>query len=163
MGANSGTAFERQLELIFQAYLKQGRAKIEKVDPPTKVLGRKVLFMPNPWLDFAGSWTEQGGRMLMIEAKTTQKPTLALGGSRGLTESQWQNAMDWARAGAMVLILWEHRGEIRATTPAMAMRACRENERKSLRWCDAHRLPKGSGWVTFDPLTWALCLTESPE
>lgn len=158
-GTNQGTAFERELETIFEAYAKQGRAKIHKVDPPTKVLGRKVLFMPNKWLDFCGAWTEQGGRLLMIEAKRTDKPRLALGGTGGLSETQWHNAMDWQRAGAMVLILWQYRGEIRATTPAMGMAACRENDRKSLRWCDAHRLPRGLGWVTFDPLKWAASLT----
>jgi hypothetical protein len=159
-GRNNGTAFERQLETIFAAYLKQGRAKIEKVDPPTKVLGRKVLFMPNPWLDFAGVWTERDGRTLLIEAKTTLKPTLELGGTHGLTKAQWGNAMDWQRAGAMVLLLWEHKGEIRVTTPSMAMADCREQDRKSLRWCDAHKLPQGIGWVTFDPLTWAARLTD---
>lgn len=159
-GKNNGTAFERDLQTIFDAYLNQGRAKIHKVDPPTKVLGKKVLFLPNDWLDFAGTWTERGGRALVIEAKTTQEPTLPLGGSRGLTETQWRNAMDWQRAGAMVLLLWEFCGEIRVTTPTMAMHACRENDRKSLRWCDAHKLPTGTGWVRFDPLTWAARLTD---
>lgn len=159
-GKNNGTAFERQLAGIFEAYLKQGRAKIEKVDAPTKVLGRKVLFMPNPWLDFAGVWTERQGRAILIEAKTTEKPTLELGGTHGLSKAQWDNAMDWQRAGAVVLLLWHHRGEIRVTTPSMAMADCREQNRKSLRWCDAHPLPRGIGWVTFDPLTWAARLTD---
>lgn len=159
-GANRGTEFERELETIFSAYLAQGRACIKKIDAPTKVMGKRVIFLENPWLDFGGAWTERGGRLIKIEAKTTEEPTLRIGGTGGLTESQWGNAMDWQRAGALVLILWRYKGEIRVTTPAMAMHACRENDRKSLRWCDAHPLPTGHGWVRFDPLTWAARLTD---
>lgn len=174
MGANSGTAFERQLVQIFDGYAKQRRAKIHKVDPPHKVVTRRiagrwvqqVILEENPWLDFAGSWAEAGGRMLVIEAKTTREPRLPLRvakGASGLSDEQWRNGIDWQRAGAMVLILWEHRGEIRATTPAMAAHAARELGRKSIRWCDAHPLPRGLGWVRFDVLSWALQICKNAK
>lgn len=164
-GQNDGTAFERELELLFEAYTKQGRAKVHKVDPPTKTFNvkgkpgmRRTVNLANPFLDFTGAWTEQGGRALLIEAKHTEKPRLPLGGDEGLTAEQWANAMDWHRAGAMVLILWRHAGEVRVTTPALAMAAAREYDRKSIRWADAHRLPAGYGFIRYDPLRWAEAL-----
>jgi len=161
MGRNQGTEFENELKLIFSAYKTQGRATLEKVDPPSKVLGNRVIYMENPFLDFVGSWTEQGGRALFIEAKATDEPRLLIGGksnSNGMKDNQLANALAWWRAGAMVLVLWRFQGEVRVFTPAMAKHATMENGRRSLRFCDAHRLPSGYGFLRYDPLTWAKAL-----
>lgn len=158
-GKNRGTEFERALELVFDQYERQGLARIRKVDPPVKVIGVRKIFLPNPWLDFVGAWNEQGGRMIAIEAKHTQEPRLGLDTSDGLKIDQWRNAMGWEAFGALVVIAWRYGEEVRFTTPAQIRALTARQERKSLRWCDAHRAEKGFGFIQWDVLGFARKLT----
>jgi penicillin-binding protein-related factor A (putative recombinase) len=156
---NRGTAFERELGLLFDAYRGANRADIQKVEAPTKVFGagkaKRTIHLTNPFLDYVGAWTERSGRMIQLEAKHTESPRLALGGADGLTRSQWDAARAWDKAGAMVLLLWQYRDEVRVTTPHLAMHAAQINGRKSIRWADAYRMPAGLGFIRYDPLAWA--------
>ena len=158
---NKGTAFERELVLVFGAYEKEGRAMIRKVDPPTRVLGRRIVQLPSDYLDFVGSWSENDGRMIMIEAKHTEKPRLnirAPKGSPGVTAKQYEDAVAWDAAGAVCLFLWRYQDQVRVTTPSLALVACQDRGEKSLRWCDAYKMPTGRGFLLYDPLTWARAL-----
>lgn len=155
-GANPGQSFERRLAMVCDWYRQAGVADINKVDPPTKTFGRgrttKVIHLANPWLDFLGSWTTRGGRMIQIEAKSTDEPTLRImkpgGSGGGITYNQQMNARRWENAGAVVAFLWHYRGEVRLVTPTMV--EAQLTGRYSLRWVDAHLVPAGHGFLFHD-------------
>lgn len=147
------------MKLVCDAYDRQGRATIAKVDPPTKVLriGGKphVIQLRNPYLDFVGTWTEQGGRMLMFEAKWTSEPVLRIlragqTGS-GISHEQLVTARRFWDAGAVTFFLWSHKDQVRFVTPTMVEATL--TARQSLPWLEAHRVPSGEGFVLFDFLT----------
>lgn len=152
--ANTGKEFERLLEAIFTGYLNRGIAKIEKVDPPVKVVGggkaRRVIFMKNPWLDYAGVWTEMGGRLLILEAKATETERLEIGDG-GITSKQMENLASWHRFGAVTAILWGHRGQVKVITAA-TIQAAADMELKAFQWRHLPATPTGEGWVVADVL-----------
>lgn len=157
-GRNQGTSYETELERAFGTYLLNGIAKVEKCDAPTKVLGKKVIYLENPFPDFIGTWTQQGGRLLTFEAKRTDAPTLGVGKS-GLKTHQLDALDLWHRAGGFSALLWQYRGETRAMTAGQIRKALSETGRKSLMWEQATPLPRGTGWVSYDFLKWAKELT----
>ena len=118
---STGSEFQKLLEAVFEGYEKRGMARLRKVEMPVKVFGppqkRKVVFLENPWLDYAGTWTELGGRMLIIEAKSTEGQRLEIG-EGGITSKQMDNLQAWHRAGAAVAIVWHCRGDVRVITAA---------------------------------------------
>lgn len=158
MSANLGTTWETELELICEHYKARGLAKIHKIDPPIKVLARvkgglsRVIFLENPFLDFGGTWTARRGRCLFFEAKFTSEPKLAIcakGGS-GMSHDQLDALIEWHDAGALAFLLWMHGGECRILTVSMIRARLAETGRKSLRWIDAFRVPRGTGYCTWD-------------
>lgn len=167
-GGTPGHAFERRIELICDHYRNCGIADIRKVDPPTKTFGSgratKVVHMANPWLDFTGCWKAQGGRMIQIEAKSTEEPVLRIlkagGGGGGISYNQQMNARRWADAGAAVAFLWHWRGDVRIVTPTMV--EAQLTERMSLRWIDAHPVPAGTGFCFHDFLACMANLKRPP-
>lgn len=151
--ANDGRAFQDTLVGIFGEYERRGIATIRKIDPPVRVMGggkaRRVIFMPNPWLDFAG--TTNRGHAIIIEAKSTSEARLGIN-DRGIKPHQMEIALRWRGMGAIVFFLWHftdgtHEG-VRLVLPSQVLAA----ERKSLRWDDAFRIPRGTGFLLFDPL-----------
>lgn len=168
--SSTGQAFERELAMVCDHYRRAGEADIEKIDPPTKTItygGRaRTILLANPWLDFSGTWTRQGGRAIHLEVKSTQEPRLAIlaegqSGS-GITHRQLQNARRWKLAGAAVAFLWHHEREVRIVTPTMIQ--LQLATRRSLRWIDAHPVPKGPGFCLYDflPSLHALTRTTQP-
>ena len=151
---NTGSDFQKMLEAVFEGYEKRGIAKLRKVEMPVKVFGppqkRKVVFLENPWLDYAGTWTEIGGRMLIIEAKSTESKRLEIG-EGGITANQMKNLQGWARAGAATSIVWHHRGDVRVITAA-TIRAAAIMDAKSFAWDHLQPTPKGEGWIIWDVL-----------
>lgn len=167
-GGTPGQSFERRIEMICDHYRSAGIADIRKVDPPTKTFGqgknRKIVHLANPWLDFVGSWRAQGGRMIQLEAKSTEEPTLAIvkpgGKTSGITYNQQMNARRWADAGAAVAFLWHWRGDVRLVTPTMV--EAQLTQRMSLRWIDAHPVPPGPGFIFHDFLAMMASLKRPP-
>lgn len=157
MGVNKGTAFERRLEAIWHAYMRQGRAKIHKVDPPVKVFGHgrasRVVMLDNKHLDFVGTWTEQGGRALILEAKYTSERRLPIDRSPGMSSSQMANLRGWTQAGAATGVIWGYEGGIKLVSLAMIDAAIADSGRISIRWCDAIPVAQGDGFVSHDVLT----------
>lgn len=151
---NTGKDFEKLLEAVFQGYETRGIARIQKVDPPVRIVGpfgrKRVIFLENPWLDYAGSWTEAGGRMLIIEAKSTEEPSLELGDG-GITKRQTDELTKWDRYGALTGIVWHHRGDVRVITAA-TLRVALAMGLKSFKWQHLPPVPKGEGWVLWDVL-----------
>lgn len=145
----AGDAFESTIELILTGYERTRRATINKVDPPTKVVGKgKVIHMANPFLDYVGAWTERGGRAIFLEAKSTAGPTLKLCASGGLTDKQWEALHRWDQAGAVTGILWGHAGQIKAINLPTIRQAI--TTRRSIKWEHYRPCRKGTGLITHD-------------
>lgn len=103
---NTGKPFEEELTTILTQYGTRGLLRLKKVEPPMRFAGRRIILLPNPFLDFCGSWTERGGRAVFMEAKSTSKNTLPVGKS-GLTDSQVDSLRHWHNAGAVTFVLWK--------------------------------------------------------
>lgn len=150
-----GKALQARLESIWLGYRKAGRARIEKIDPPVKVYGtgprRSVVFLENPWLDYSGAWTEQGGRSLHIEAKSTDGERLSLGGSGGVTNNQVAALRKWSEAGGVAALAWGHANEIKII-PARELLDAWDAGAKSIQWRHLPAVPRGTGLVEFDLL-----------
>jgi hypothetical protein len=152
---NQGTWFERDLVRICNAYRGKRTMDLEKVEPPTRVVKRPPTFQPeilrlaNPFLDFVGTWTAQGGRAIFLEAKSTAEPRLPLRTSGGLSESQHDALLRWADSGAAVGVLWGHREDVRFV-PLIAIAAQLAAGVKHLKWENATPIPAGVGWIRWD-------------
>lgn len=151
--------FERDIITACDAYHAAGIAKLHKVDPPLRVLhlpggGKRVVFLKNPYLDFTGTWTARGGKAVHFECKSTDTPQLNIrqnNDGNGIKASQLAAAIQWQTAGAAVAFLWRFRGETRILTPFMVR--AQLADRQSLRWCDAHAIPQGPGFLFLDFLS----------
>jgi hypothetical protein len=156
LGVARGSAFESLVTQVFDAYEAQGLARVRKVDPPTRVVYRgnrpMVIQLTNPFLDFIGPWTERQGRMIMIEAKSSDKPRLPFDTTGdGISVEQLANMRSWAAHGAVTGALWQHAGSVRYVTLQMIDCHAREG-RRSIPWAEAFPVPKGMGFVVFDIL-----------
>jgi hypothetical protein len=122
---NDGRGFQDELKRTAEHYRRQGIAKLEKADPPTRLVGggkfRKVIFLANPFLDFVGVWTAHHGRALFIEAKSHESGRLPINTSGGVSTTQWAALMAWRAAGAATAVLWRKAGEVRLWTPEMLL------------------------------------------
>lgn len=120
-------------------YLKQGRARLEKVDPPSRVVGggkfRRIIYLANPFLDLAGAWTEKDGRALFFEVKSTTKNRLPISRKNGVTEKQIAALVSWADAGATTALLWVHAGGLKVISTATIEDACARGA-PSIPWGD---------------------------
>lgn len=124
----SGKAFENWVDSWCRIYEKAGRATIRKVDPPTRIVGgRRIIFLPNPFLDYIGSWTERGGRTIVLEAKANVKRSKRLPVNvekgAGVRVKQWTWLQNWERAGAAAGVLWWNAGDLRLVTPEQIRKA----------------------------------------
>jgi penicillin-binding protein-related factor A (putative recombinase) len=142
MGKNRGKGLEEYLDILNRGYETRGVARIRKVDPPTRTVvvkgGKPRTFpLPNDWLDYAGTWTERGGRMIVFEAKHTEEPSIRIQREGGITERQWNNLLRWEAAGAATFVVWEHRGRVKVVTTALIEMALEDRKRLSLTWTDA--------------------------
>lgn len=135
--------------------------RLRKVDPPVKILGggkfRKVIFLPNPFLDYVGCWRERGGRAVFMEAKATSKDQLAFNSSGGITENQMDSMKQWTAAGGIAFVLWRCPSGVALITYAL-LRICEiQNQsreaHKHIKWdnvADGHKvqtIPRPGGYV----------------
>jgi penicillin-binding protein-related factor A (putative recombinase) len=156
---NTGLAFQEAIYRTAAEYQHDGVLRLRKVDPPTRVVGgganRRIIFQPNPFLDFVGCWTERRGRAVFIEAKSTSEPKLPFDSSSGVTTSQLDSLRHWHNAGAVAFVLWEHAGKTRMlTAPYVAQYrdAARAGDGfKHVKWEDAGPdIPQGKGFRLVD-------------
>jgi hypothetical protein len=156
LATKRGKDFEDIMASHCLEFEKRGRAKIHKVDPPSKVIGKgKVVYQANPFLDFIGTWTESGNRSLMLEAKSTSDHLLPIDTKKGgLTTKQIDHMRDWARAGTVTAVVW-FRSDLRELKVvnfetidyALAF------GHRSMRWEDQPRCIRGTTpWLRFDIL-----------
>lgn len=150
-----GIAFEGDLKLTMDAYREAGIADIEKVGPPTVSIrkpGRskpEIRFLANPWLDFTGCWNEFGGKMIHVEAKTTITDQLPVREDSDLRWHQVKNGLRWEAAGCAVIYIWRFNHKLRWFTPRMLAARITAGHRH-MRWCDAHPVPQGPGFIFYD-------------
>lgn len=131
---NTGIPFQSKIEATARQYQAANWLRLRKVDPPTRVLGggagRRIIFLPNPFLDFVGAWTERKGRMVVIECKSTSKPKLPFDSSGGITTAQLDSLRNWHNAGAVAFVLWEFGDKVRMIT-ASDLAQCRDAARSN--------------------------------
>ncbi len=144
---NDGRPFQTLLESILTQYQSAGLLRMKKVEPPTRIVRGRILFLANPWLDYLGCWTERGGRMVTFEAKSTREPRLPLW-SNGVTEKQIDTLRLWDHAGAVAFVLWEFGGDVRLVRYSEIARVLAE--RKHLKLDDALIVPRGDKWIVHD-------------
>jgi penicillin-binding protein-related factor A (putative recombinase) len=154
---NDGRHFEKDLQTICSHYADRGTALIQKVEPPVRVIGwgpqRKVIFLENPFLDFTGVWTAEGGRAINFEAKSTSEPVLQCGEDKGFSKSQRDALVAWRDAGAVTFLLWEYQGSVRIFFQCMIDAGL--VERRSLYWENGLVVKPGTGFVFWDFLAMA--------
>lgn len=114
---------------------------MEKVTPPARIYGRKVIFMANPFLDFAGA-VRYGTSLypLYVECKATTGGTLRIGNG-GLSVKQCQSMHRWYEFGCIVVLLWLRVGVgVRALGPTLIESIM--GDRKHLKHeTDGYRVP----------------------
>lgn len=150
--SNSGKGFEELLSRIFAAYEQRRIATFEKVEQPMKIMGsgkaRRVVFLKNPFLDFTGVWTAQGGRAIHVEAKSSEAPRLPIGDdSSGLKDKQVTNLKRWDDSGAATGVLWLYAGDVRLI-PIEHVR--RQRRDAFFPWEEAIPIPQGPGFIIYD-------------
>lgn len=112
MSKNRGKEYEAAVARSCAAYLATERAKIEKVDPPTAVVGGRVIMKRSPFLDFHGVCR---GRHVVVEAKRTDRGRLEQG-KGGITDQQWESLRAWWAWGALAGVLWHYDCKVQVIT-----------------------------------------------
>ena len=147
--ANNGTSWEAQIQRTCDDYERRGLARIRKVSPPTRTIGKgQVIYLENPFVDFIGCL--KGGRMVALEAKSTAGPRLAIGGESGLTQKQIEAMLRWESMGAKVGLLWQCTSVCNAWVDLAVIRHALTLGDKSIMLKDAHGITQGTGYATAD-------------
>lgn len=145
-----GKWLESEIASLSKLYRRDKICDIEKVDPPTRMINKGgkaiTINLANPFLDFIGTWTERGGRTIILEAKESVHPRLPVGVERGdgVSATQMGLLTRWERSGAAVGILWSRGGKIRFVSMAQAAAAL-STGRKSVQWREAYKTPPIGG------------------
>lgn len=168
--SNDGRGFQSEMEATFAAYHRRGMARAVKVDPPTRVVGsyraREVIFRANPFLDYVGVWKDNGGQMLCVEAKSTQRPRLPINRDSGLSAAQFKAMGEWKQMGAAVCLLWQCNTEVRLFTYDSLYAWQESAAAVSIEFSQGIPVPRGVGKVIWDflpVLDEALRGPEAPE
>jgi len=129
-------------------YYRDGKAHIEKHDPPSKVVGRppRIIYLENPFLDFHGTfWPDTEtvpavARSIVFEVKSTKDKALAFD-ARGLKPKQCAALHRWHVNGSLTGVLWYHDAEWR-WWPWRRIHDVMQSTRKSLPWGDGYPVPQ---------------------
>jgi hypothetical protein len=135
---NTGKSYEKLFEMTAAAYERKGLLLLRKVDPPVKFIAGRAIFLANPYLDYIGSWSERGGRLLCLEVKSTSKPSLTL------EDSQRAAAVRWHEFGAVVAIIWYRFDCCRIAWPEQIA------IRSPMHWQTLEEVRPGTAGVVFD-------------
>ena len=109
----------------------------------------RVIYQPNPFLDFIGVWTALGGKPLFIEAKSTSGHRLSFGSGGGFSEGQWSATHRWRSAGAACALVWEFDERVVLFTPELLLVA-QASGAKSLKHEDGLPVARGVGAIVWD-------------
>lgn len=146
----TGKDFETTIAEAATHYARLNLLYLEKTDPPVQVIRFPKFFViqkRNPWLDYAGTWTEFRGRALIIEAKSMTGHRLSFTPNRdngnGLGERQIRSLRKWHHAGAFVGVLFEWRDHGVVWFKYSLLAEAMNNGAKSLRWEDGWPVEHG--------------------
>lgn len=150
---NDGRNLQEMIKASCEAYRSRGLGKIEQVIPPGRVVFDKnrpkvPKFIPqaNPFLDFIGTYS---GRCVSIEAKSTKKHRLAIGGSGGIRKKQCDAIIEWLNAGAITFVIWEFEGK-HLYVPGIEVIKALERGEKSLVAERFIPIPQGESFCLID-------------
>jgi penicillin-binding protein-related factor A (putative recombinase) len=138
---NTGRWLEELIANSAERYRAARVLSLKKVEPACRIVGtgaaRRVIFLENDWLDFAGCWTERNGRHLVVEAKSTAGERLPIQADGGLTVQQCKRLREWTDEGSACLVLWGFTatGAVLAVPAGGVFRAI-EQGRKHLKMTD---------------------------
>lgn len=149
----AGHQFEHEIETSIRHYASQGILCLKPTAPPVRVIGwgqqRRVIFLPNPFLDFIGAWTECGGLLLAIEAKETSEGRLAVNNRNGGVDRRQFDAMRmWESAGGVAIVLWRSPCGVRLLAMGDLRNAVAKGQR--LRDTDGILVNAGPKWCPID-------------
>lgn len=148
---NEGGAAQLMVEKTAEAYKQAAVLRLAKADPPLKVFGRgiakKIIFLPNPFPDYIGAWTERAGRMLALEVKSTSEPRLTLNGNISETQIGW--LVHWHRSGAAVGVLWNC-GPDWSFLPIGQIKQVWDSGVRHIKFEQCDRISQGQGFVLLD-------------
>lgn len=146
---NEGQAAQIAVEKTAEAYKQRGVLRLAKAEPPTKAFGRginrRIIYLANPFPDFVGAFTEQGGRMLALEVKSTIEPKLC-----AISENQIDWLVRWHQSGAAVGVLWEWRGQGWTFVPVGLLKQIWDSGRRHIKFSEGDPILPGQGWVILD-------------
>lgn len=134
---NTGGAAQKLFEMAAATYEQQGLLMLRKTDPPVRHVRGRVIFLDNPWLDYAGCWAERGGPMLCLEVKSTVKTRL------DLSDVQRGSVMKWELFGAVVAVIWYRFDQCRIAFP-------KHFHTRNPKWVELDEVKPGVGRVVFD-------------
>ncbi len=156
---NDGREFQGEIERSCGFYNSHRIATVRKCDPPIRIVWtpdkitkkpvQRVIFLQNPFLDYIGTWTARGARMLCIEAKSTSYHLLRFNADNGFKDKQWAAMKSWHWSGAACALLWKFNGKVMLFTPAMLF-AVEATKAKSLKHEDGLRVEPGVGSLVWD-------------
>ena len=144
-----GKAFEQDIVDLAASYEKARVLVLRKVDPPVRMLGQRVLFLRNPFLDFAGSLTSRNGKAIFVEAKETSDGKLAIKSQNGVTAHQWHMLRVWNCANAITAVVWHAKPRV-YFLPVDWIQACLTRcERMHIKETDVPRkfLARKGDWI----------------
>lgn len=148
---NDGRRFEDLFRGVADQYHHLRLLRLEKCDPPTKVMGKRpfvnIIYQENPFADWVGSWTERGGRSLIIETKSTQEDKLQLGSK--LSDKQIEWLQRWHSAGAVTGVVWEADFKV-GFLPLGRIMDVVKSGRRHIKFAEADPVPQGKGFIMFD-------------
>jgi hypothetical protein len=144
----AGASLEEDVLRLAAQYERQRALTLRKVDPPTRVVGPgKIVYLKNPFADFVGSWTERGGKVLILEAKHTQEDQLGIGIKGGVSRDQMHNLRVWHHAQAVSAVIWRAGAETFFIPVVILDALCRKHLRKHVKVRDVDRRFRGRDWV----------------
>lgn len=146
---NDGRRFEDLFARVADQYHFRKLMRLEKVGPPVRFAGPgRIIFLENPFPDWTGTWTERGGRTVMLETKSTADDKLPISDSK-LTDTQISWLEKWHYAGAVTGVIWESNFRV-GFLPIGRIIQVWQSGRRHFKFEEADPVPQGNGFVLFD-------------
>lgn len=129
-----GSELERWIKNAERNLRHQQIATFWKIPNDLRLTKDSVVFGERGPCDFIGH--DVGGTAILLEAKSTSVPRLAVPHPRGIKGHQWMALRDASAAGAHALIVWRHDNEVAVLTFDRADEL--RGSRRSIPWPGGH-------------------------
>lgn len=126
-----GKELERLIRKAAKALCEYQVAKLWKIPNDLRMTGGELMaYGEEQPADFIGHTAT--GRVVMVEAKMHNAPSLPIGSRSGVTPYQWTSLLECHKAGGIALIVWQRESKIATIDMDIASSLCWE--RKSVPW-----------------------------